>query len=137
MGGVAKTQETTVTIYLDTHVVLWLYEGLLNRLPKTALQAIDASDLLVSPMVRLELQYLHEIKRSRQPAGSILSDLRAQIGLAVCDLPFDQVVRKASEFTWTRDPFDRVIVAQSACKNLRLLTKDRGIRKHTALAFWT
>jgi len=137
MGRVAKTQETTVTIYLDTHVVLWLYEGLLNKLPKTALQTIDASDLLVSPMVRLELQYLHEIKRSRQPAGSILSDLRAQIGLAVCDLPFDQVVRKASEFTWTRDPFDRVIVAQSACKNLRLLTKDRGIRKHTALAFWT
>jgi PIN domain nuclease of toxin-antitoxin system len=137
MGGVAKTQETTVTIYLDTHVVLWLYEGLVNKLPKIARQTIDDSDLLVSPMVRLELQYLHEIKRSKQPAGSILSDLQAQIGLTVCDLPFDQIVRKASEFTWTRDPFDRVIVAQSACRNLRLLTKDRGIRNHTALAFWT
>jgi PIN domain nuclease of toxin-antitoxin system len=56
--------------------------------------------------------------------------------MTVCDLPFDQVVRKASEFSWTRDPFDRLIVAQSVCRNSRLLTKDRGIRKHAPLAFW-
>ena len=126
-----------MTIYLDTHVTLWLYEGLLKKLPKAARQSIEDNDLLISPMVRLELQYLHEIKRSRQPAATILSDLHAQIGLTTCDLPFDQVVRKASEFTWTRDPFDRIIVAQSTCRNLRLLTKDRRIRRHTALAFWS
>ena len=125
-----------MTIYLDTHVVLWLYEGLLKKLPKAARQSIDESDLLISPIVRLELQYLHEIKRSTKPASTILADLRAQIGLTACDLPFDQVVRKASEFTWTRDPFDRLIVAQSLCRNSRLLTKDRVIRKHTPLAFW-
>jgi PIN domain nuclease of toxin-antitoxin system len=123
-------------IYLDTHVLLWLYEGLLMKLPKAARQAIDENDLLISPIVRLELQYLHEIKRSTKPAGTILADLGAQIGVSVCDLPFDQVVRKASEFSWTRDPFDRLIVAQSFCRNSRLLTKDRGIRKHAPLAFW-
>lgn len=124
-------------IYLDTHVVLWLYEGLIKKLPKAASQAIDENDLLISPIVRLELQYLHEIKRSTKPAGTILADLRAQIGVTVCDLPFDQVVRKASEFSWTRDPFDRLIVAQSLCRNSRLLTKDRGIRKYAPLAFWS
>jgi PIN domain nuclease of toxin-antitoxin system len=123
-------------IYLDTHVLLWLYEGLLMKLPKAARQAIDENDLLISPIVRLELQYLHEIKRSTKPAGTILADLGAQIGVSVCDLPFDQVVRKASEFSWTRDPFDRLIVAQSLCRNSRLLTKDRRIRKHAPLAFW-
>jgi PIN domain nuclease of toxin-antitoxin system len=123
-------------IYLDTHVVLWLYEGLLKKLPRAARKAIDENDLLISPIVRLELQYLHEIKRSTKPAGTILADLGAQIGVTVCDLPFDRVVREASELSWTRDPFDRLIVAQSLCRNSRLLTKDRGIRKHAPLAFW-
>jgi PIN domain nuclease of toxin-antitoxin system len=123
-------------IYLDTHVVLWLYEGLLKKLPRAARKAIDENDLLISPIVRLELQYLHEIKRSTKPAGTILADLGAQIGVTVCDLPFDRVVREASELSWTRDPFDRLIVAQALCRNSRLLTKDRGIRKHAPLAFW-
>jgi PIN domain nuclease of toxin-antitoxin system len=46
-------------------------------------------------------------------------------------------VRRASELTWTRDPFDRLIVAQAMGKNFRLLTKDAGIRRHSSLAFWT
>src|SRR5881394_1887887 len=112
MDRIEEAKEAAVMIYLDTHVVLWLYEGLLKKLPKAARRAIDESDLLISPIVRLELQCLHEIKRTTKPAGTILADLRAQIGLTVCDLPFDQVVRKASEFPWTRDPFDRLIVAQ-------------------------
>jgi PIN domain nuclease of toxin-antitoxin system len=133
----AKKKETAMTIYLDTHVVLWLYEGLLKKLTKAGRDSIEANDLLISPIVRLELQYLYEIKRSTQRAGNILSELGAQIGLTVCDLPFDQVVRRASELTWTRDPFDRLIVAQAMGKNFRLLTKDAGIRRHSSLAFWT
>jgi PIN domain nuclease of toxin-antitoxin system len=84
----------------------------------------------------LELEYLHEIKRSTTPAETILNELRAQIGLATCDLPFDQVVRKATELTWTHDPFDRLIVAQALCRDFRLLTKDAYIRRHARLAFW-
>jgi PIN domain nuclease of toxin-antitoxin system len=133
----AKKTEKAMTIYLDTHVVLWLYEGLLRKLTRGGRDSIETNDLLVSPIVRLELQYLYEIKRSTQHAATILSDLGAQIGLRVCDLPFDQVVLRASELTWTRDPFDRLIVAQAMGRNFRLLTKDRGMRKHSSLAFWT
>ena len=123
-------------IYLDTHVVLWLCEGLVERLSKTARQLIEGNDLLISPMVRLELQYLFEIKRSTRAAHLILSQLQSQIGLTVCDLPFDEVVRRATEIKWTRDPFDRLIVASASCRGLRLLTKDAGIRRHTSLAVW-
>ena len=126
-----------MTIYLDTHVVLWLYEGLLKRLTKAGRESIETNDLLISPIVRLELEYLYEIRRSTQHAGTILSELGAQIGLRICDLPFDQVVLKASELKWTRDPFDRLIVAQAMGRNFRLLTKDTGIRRHSSLAFWT
>ena len=123
-------------IYLDTHVVLWLCEGLVERLSKTAHRTIEENDLLISPMVRLELQYLFETKRCTRAAHLIIGELQSEIALTVCDLPFDEVVRKATEITWTRDPFDRLIVANASCKGLRLLTKDAGIRRHTKLAVW-
>jgi PIN domain nuclease of toxin-antitoxin system len=123
-------------IYLDTHVVLWLCEGLLGKLSKTARKIMEENDLLISPMVRLELQYLHEIKRCTRPSHLIVNDLQSQIGLAVCDLPFDSVVTKATEIKWTRDPFARLIVANASCRGLRLLTKNASIRRHTKLAVW-
>ncbi len=124
-------------IYLDTHVVLWLAEGLVERLSKTARGLIEENDLLISPIVRLELQYLFEIKRCSRAANLILDDLQSQIGLSVCDLPFDVVVGKATEISWTRDPFDRLIVANASCRGLRLLTKDTSIRRHAKLAVWS
>src|SRR6185295_15369575 len=123
-------------IYLDTHVVLWLCEGLVQKLSKTARRLIDANDLLISPIVRLELEYLHEIKRCSRASHLIVNELQSEIGLSICDLPFDLVVRKATEITWTRDPFDRLIVAHASCKGLQLLTKDASIRRHTKLAIW-
>jgi len=123
-------------IYLDTHVVLWLYEGLTGRLSRTARKLIEANDLVISPMVRLELEYLHEINRCSVKSHLIVGELQSQIGLAVCDLEFDLIVRKAAEIAWTRDPFDRVIVANAVCRGSQLLTKDASIRRHTKLAVW-
>jgi PIN domain nuclease of toxin-antitoxin system len=37
---------------------------------------------------------------------------------------------------WTRDPFDRLIVAHSLCRGISLLTKDRTIRSRVELAVW-
>jgi PIN domain nuclease of toxin-antitoxin system len=88
--------------------------------------------LLVSPMVRLELQYLFELKRCSSAAAVILKE--SEIGLAVCDLPFDLVASKATEVT--RDPFDRLIVANALCRGAQLLTKDASIRRRTDIAVW-
>ncbi len=123
-------------IYLDTHVVLWLREGLVDRLSKIARKLLDENDLLVSPMVRLELQYLFETKRCSVAAHVILKELQSEIGLSVCDLPFDVVAAKATEIAWTRDPFDRLIVANASCRGVRLLTKDANIRRHAKFAVW-
>ena len=124
-------------IYLDTHVVAWLCEGLTEKLSKTARRLLDQNDLLISPMVRLELQYLYEIKRCSRAPHLMLDDLQSQIGLSVCDLSFDLVVGKATEISWTRDPFDRLIVAHAACRGAQLLTKDAAIRRHVKFAVWS
>lgn len=123
-------------IYLDTHVVVWLYEGDMRRISKKAATLIDENDLFISPIIRLELSLLHQIKRISVPARQIINHLENNIGLRTCDHPFDQVMTVAEDCLWTKDPFDRIIVSQAAVKDDVLLTKDRVIRKHYAQAAW-
>jgi PIN domain nuclease of toxin-antitoxin system len=123
--------------YLDTHVVAWLYEGLIEKLSATATRAIEQSTLLVSPMVELELQYLHEIGRLTVPSDTIFNALQEEIGLKRTDVPLDAIIAIAKILTWTRDVFDRLIVATAmVTREARLITKDTTIRQHSKVALW-
>jgi|SRR6185436_14352060 len=123
-------------IYLDTHVVAWLFAGRVDLFPTPARDLLDHNDLLISPAVVLELQYLHEIQRAAEPAHVVVDALGLEVGLKVCDLPFPAVIGVSLEQAWTRDPFDRILVAQAALRGAPLLTKDRSIRKHYPQAVW-
>ena len=87
-------------------------------------------------MVRLEIQYLNEIGRVTYPAISILDSLGSSLGLSVCNAPFSAIVKAAEGLTWTRDPFDRLIVAQASLLEAPLLPKDEKIRAHYPKATW-
>ncbi|MBI2286306.1 MAG: PIN domain-containing protein [Nitrosomonadales bacterium] len=123
-------------IHLDTHIVCWLYEARLDLLSDASRAAIEQGRLLVSPIVGLELQYLHEIGRISRGPGAILSALAAEIGLAVDQPPLAAIADRARELSWTRDPFDRLIVANALHTGGRLVTKDALIRKHCKAALW-
>jgi PIN domain nuclease of toxin-antitoxin system len=124
-------------IYLDTHVIVWLYAGKSNLFPPDAISLIEENDLVISPAVILELQYLKEIDRISSESSMMISTLKASIGLQVCSLPFQDVIASSLTQTWTRDPFDRIIVGNAAVTNQPLLTKDKTILKHYSNAFWT
>lgn len=123
-------------IYLDTHVVAWMYAGEPNLLPVSVRKLLESEDLLISPMVELELQYLFESGRATVPGRDVVEFLEVEIGLARCGLPFAQVVGGALGLDWTRDPFDRLIVAQARARRLPLLTRDQTILDHYDEALW-
>jgi len=124
-------------IYLDTHVLAWLYaRGSAGLPPVPARRIEEAQEIRVSPMVRLELQYLYEIGRVTEPALPVLDALESALGLVVCGAPFSLVVREAETLDWTRDPFDRLIVAQASIHDAPLLTRDGMIHEHYARAVW-
>jgi len=123
-------------LYLDTHTVVWLYAGDQSRFTKKGLTLINVNDLLISPIVKLELQYLLEIKRITQTADAIISDLKKRIGLKICQKPFEEIIQNSIKQTWTRDPFDRIIVAHAALDNLMLLSKDKTILGSYEFARW-
>ena len=123
-------------IRLDTHVVVWLYDGRTDQFSERSLQLIDQRLLTISPMVELELEYLHEVGRLTASPSAMVRDLETRIGLERSTETFAAVVAAASELSWTRDAFDRLIVADASAAACELLTKDRMIRQHYPLAVW-
>lgn len=122
--------------YLDTHAVVWLYQGDVERFSEPARRQMESDELRVSPAVVLELEYLREVEKLKVPAKRILQTLSEEIGLTVCDLPFAQVVDCACGEKWIRDPFDRLIVGQAKANNAALITKDEAIRRKYPLSVW-
>ena len=123
-------------IYLDTHVVLWLYQKDRERFSQLSLSSIEENELFISPMVKMELEFLFEIDRITLNAERILDFLKNRIGLKICEKSFQEVIQNSLEMKWTRDPFDRIITAHAAIDNSTLITKDRLIRKHYSNALW-
>jgi PIN domain nuclease of toxin-antitoxin system len=123
--------------YLDTNVVVWLAQGDLARIPLTAQSILDQADLLISPMVLVELEYLYEVNRIRLSSRDVLRKVSHEAGVRVCDLAFPRVADVVLDEKWTRDPFDRTIVAQAKANGLALLiSADEEIRKHYPRAVW-
>jgi len=126
-------------IYLDTHVVAWLYAQGAEAVPPGVAERLEASDdIRISPMVRLELQYLYEIDRVAQPPSPVIDALGATLGLTLCRAAFPAFVleAEAETYTWTRDPFGRLIVAHAALFDAPLVTKDESIHAHYPRAMW-
>ena len=115
---------------------MWLYTGQVERLSEQARELINENYLYISAIVRLELQYLYEIQRVTDEANEILFDLSDRIGLKICDKSFNTIVSGALELSWTRDPFDRIIVANAALNNSILVTKDQNILGNYENAKW-
>jgi len=123
-------------IYLDTHVLLRLYLGDLEKLSVAARKNIEEEDLYVSPAAVLELELLHEIGRLEPTASKLVSVLEQSLAIRICELPFRTVVQHALKESWGRDPFDRLIVANAKAQDAPLVTKDERIRRNYPRAIW-
>lgn len=127
---------TAPLTHLDTHVVLWLYDGEAGLLSDAARAAVEGGRLEISPMVELEIQYLVEIGRFRDTPDQVLGTLTRDFGLSVSSAPFPRIIASARELRWTRDAFDRLITAQAMHEGALLVTRDRRIRDNFAGAVW-
>ena len=125
------TSPDPVTVLLDTHFLIWLVLG------SKRLGEFPWLDRYrpwgVSPISLLEIQLLAEIGRLtvRNPefSSAVMEDSR----FTVDDIPLVAVTRHAIKLGWTRDPFDRMLVAHSLARRVPLCTVDRRIRDHHRL----
>jgi PIN domain nuclease of toxin-antitoxin system len=124
-------------VYLDTHIVAWLYAGLVDKFTPKAKAGIDDNDIVISQFVRLELQYLYEIGRINIKPDKIIGNLAREIDLKISECPLKNIIEEAPKINWTRDVFDRLLVAETMRdQSLLLITADKKIREKFSQALW-
>ena len=86
---------------------------------------------------------VRELKERLQiESHSFFSDTKLQeiieieLGISIEDRSVSKLTMQALSLSWTRDPFDRMIVAQAALDRAKLITRDRNILKHYQNAVW-
>lgn len=121
--------------FIDTHIAVWLCSEKRRSFPAKARAAIEEGWLAISPMVELELHFLQEIGRIKIGSDAILNALSG-LPLHLDQTPFSAVSKAAATQTWTRDPFDRVIVGQALAAGGWLVSADERIREHFPRAIW-
>ena len=92
--------------------------------------------MVASPILVLELEVLSESGRIRSNAEAVLDNLARNFGVRQAEHRLGTVVDEARLLTWTRDPFDRMIVAHSLAAKAPLLTADQVIRANVPSAVW-
>jgi PIN domain nuclease of toxin-antitoxin system len=124
-------------LLLDTHVFLAVIEGHKASLPA----ALDA--LLKDPENEhhLSAASLWEIaikwrlgKLRLTPKLAVLPDLFHELGIQILPINEHHALAAVDPEPVTRDPFDRMLLAQCQIENLRLLTLDRSLLKHRLAA---
>ena len=116
--------------FLDTHLFVWLTAGEVSLISPAAQKFLNQATLRVSPMVLLEVDYLHEIKRVTMRGEAMFKKLAEEIPIEVANDSMAEICSFASRLSWTRDPFDRLIVAHASLHKAPLITKDRILHRH-------
>lgn len=110
-------------LLLDTHVVLWRFDGS-RTLPASAREAIDqSSELLVSAVSFVEVGIKMAVGKLAVP-----TDFRARVldsGVEVLPVTADHGLGIAELPLHHRDPFDRLLIAQARAERLTIVTADR------------
>lgn len=109
-------------ILLDTNAIIWI----VTKHRRTRPLVRQSTALAISPASILELGLLVSVGRLRVRLQDVLEDHR----WAVDDPPAAEWFERAANEAWTRDPFDRLIVAHARLRDARLATADTAILAH-------
>jgi len=123
-------------IHLDTHVVIWTAGKQISRLSPAIRRLLERETLQISPMVAMELETLFEARKLKPEPEQVLDIMEREHALSRSEARFDAIIEAARSFAWTRDPFDRLIVANAITDGVRLITADETILANFKDAVW-
>lgn len=109
-------------LLLDTQVALWALTGH-RRLTREARRLIDASHVVVSAASIWEIAVKAAIGKLEADPAEVRNAL-APSGFGELAISGEHAARVATLPSYHRDPFDRLLVAQSLVEGLVLLTAD-------------
>jgi PIN domain nuclease of toxin-antitoxin system len=125
-------------VLLDTHAVIWWFEGA-TGLSKRASSIIASSSnlILISAAVGWELAIKVNIGKFNTPSlVQELSQLVEREGFAELPISLEHAVRAGLLPLHHRDPFDRLLVAQAQAMGAPILSADRALDAYDVRRIW-
>jgi PIN domain nuclease of toxin-antitoxin system len=125
-------------ILLDTHAFIWWLEGGANLSP-AAHQAIASPtvSVLVSAATAWEIAIKHHSGKFRIP--NLIKDFQGAVhreGFVELPISIEHAVRAGALPAGHKDPFDRVLIAQSQVEGAAVVTRDSLFRKYSVQCIW-
>ena len=103
----------------------------MDKITDKTVRLMEDSELLISPIILVELEYLFEIGRTEMTSRDVQLKIEHELNIRVCNFPFAPIAKLAVDEKWTRDPFDRIIVAQAKINGFSpLVSADEKIQLH-------
>jgi len=126
-------------LLLDTHALLWwLFDD--PKLSSTARDLVSdpAHEILVSSASAWEISTKHRLGKL-PGAGVLARDIASWVeraGFTQLPVRIEHAQRAGSWPQAHRDPFDRMLAAQSALENLPLISRDRALEAFGIRLVW-
>lgn len=124
---------------LDTHTFLWFASDDVN-LSKTAKNIIEdfENDIYLSSASVWELIikiWLGKLKLKKD-AGQFIAENIVQYGFIPLSINIPHAIEVSKLPEIHRDPFDRILIAQSVVENIGIITSDKFINKYDVKTIW-
>ena len=128
-----------MSFLLDTHVLLWwLFDD--NRLSKRARSLAEdpSNKVFVSSVSAWEISTKHRLGKL-ESAATLVQDIAGWVqkaGFVGLPITLAHAQRAGSWLQEHRDPFDRMLAAQSAIENLPLVSRDPAFEAFAISVVW-
>lgn len=125
-------------LLLDTHIFIW---AILNdpRLSAANLATFESPEheLLLSASSLWEIVTKNQLGKLPlpEPAVPFLQEELNNNDISLLDIAAKHIYRLAELPRYHRDPFDRLLVAQSLAENIPIMTQDAMIRQYPVRCF--
>lgn len=126
-------------LLLHTHTLIWFSIGddkMLSKEAKKAIENID-NDLYVSIVsfweiaIKIGLGKLHLTKEVK-----VLADFLSQSGISTLSVSVNHTIKLLDLKFHHRDPFDRMLIAQSMEEGFSVITKDKNFSLYNIKTIW-
>jgi PIN domain nuclease of toxin-antitoxin system len=120
-------------LLLDTHILLTLTKGGIERFPPFLQEALrsERNALFASAASLWEIAIKHRLGKLALPcAFEEFPGALSAFAIALMDIVIPHVLAEADPVPETRDPFDRLLLAICQAEKMRFVTLDRSLIGH-------
>ena len=125
-------------LLVDTHALVWFLNGDKKLSGKVKAAINDPNNSKIVSIASIwEIAIKISLDKFKFPKGfKNFLEMIEDNGFEILPITFKHAISVSSLEFIHRDPFDRLMIAQSKCDNLIIVTKDKNIKQYNIQTIW-